>query len=134
MPEDQSADPMVIDFYDGRGADAQYLGSVTGAPGLPYFGVFQSVDETEYTRERYRRFVEAYVSYRLWPHRHASSDETAWTFAYDKGSVYVYRYGVEMLVIRCNTHRTAHRNPSSREPAREWRPVNRFPAMIGATA
>lgn len=131
MSEDLS---IAIDFYVGRGADAQYLGTAPSAPARLAPGVFQRLDQDEYTERQFRSFVGAFVSTERWPHPYASSDETSWTYAYDKGSVYVYHYGVEMVVIRCNAFRTAHRNPNGRPPMREWRPVNRFPAMASPEA
>jgi hypothetical protein len=136
-----------VDFYLGRGDNATYLGTTTLTIERVNPDLFRSLTPDEYTETDYLRAVAALTgNTRLrghalddnparladtlpaWPHEHADSTETPWTYCYDKGTVYVYRYGVEMLQIRCNTHRWTGRDPQTRR--REWRPVNAFPAMV----
>lgn len=116
-----------IDFYLGRGTDARYLGTANHLTHILPPAVFQSLDQDEYTTDKFLKFVAAFASEQTWPHRWESSDESPWTYAYDKGSVYVYHYGVEMMIIRCNAFRTTRGQDG--QTAREWRPVNRFPDM-----
>lgn len=128
-----------VDFYVGRGEGAEYLGSEWGREpyALPSWLEFCSLDNQEYTEQDYRSTVKTRrraknilsgvdFASAEWPHRHATSDSTAWTLCYDKGSIYVYHYGVEMQVWRCNTHATTRRRGQVR---RESRPVNHFPPM-----
>lgn len=130
----------IVDFYVGRGESAEYIGSGDFAR-LKSLSPsdFQSCTSVEYTEQDYRSIAEWASVVREWPHAHADSADTAWTYAYDTGSVYVYRKGVEMMVIRCNTHRTVRRPNGgpvlggSDTVVREWRPVNNFPAMKEAT-
>lgn len=134
------------DFYLGRGPSAHYLGTTILTHERIGLDLLRSLTEDEYTEAHYLRAVAAMTGNttlrqhalggrplgRLpdtrWPHDHADSTDTPWSYCYDKGSVYVYRYGVEMLVIRCNTHRWD--GPAkSPDRQREWRPVNDFPTM-----
>lgn len=125
-----------VDFYLGRGDNATYLGTTTLTIERVNPDLFRSLAPDEYTETDYIETVAkltgnptlALGDPALWPHEHADSTETPWTYCYDKGTVYVYRYGVEMLQIRCNTHRWTGRDPQTRR--REWRPVNDFPAML----
>jgi hypothetical protein len=123
-----------IDYYVGRGEDAEYLGTERARAtsiSLPHWSLFCSLDKEDFTEESYRAVVAqqldsaSTVGGTEWPHPHRSSDETGWTYCYDKGSVYVYRYGVEMQVWRCNAERWVKDGPESY--SRESRPVNRFP-------
>ncbi len=129
------------DFYLGRGTNATYLGTTILAHEQIRLDLLRSLTEDEYTETDYLRAVAAMTGNPhlpdqhaigdppLWPHEHADSTETPWTYCYDSGTVYVYRYGVEMLQIRCNTHRWSRRRDGTAKPIREWRPVNDFPAM-----
>jgi hypothetical protein len=102
------------DFYEGRGVGARYLGTMLamGDPsnigvlsglGGPW-GLFQSTGP-EYTRGDYVSTVRDLVDTSRWPHNHTDSTGTAWAYAYDTGTVYVYHRGVEMALIRCNLNR-----------------------------
>lgn len=102
------------DFYLGRGAGATYLGTLlamgdpsnigrlAGLGGL--WALFQYTDQ-EYTAKTFSGVARSLVNTKTWPHNHTDSRGTAWTYAYDTGSVYVYHLGVEMAVIRCNFRR-----------------------------
>jgi hypothetical protein len=139
--------PNARDFYTGRGPTATYLGTQLNpdnpAP-IPAINL-SSWGSREYTEHDYRQYVgrlvdntghtinpdasaEQDIVTPTWPHAHADSTDTPWTYCYDKGTVYVYRYGVEMLQVRCNTHRWdgPAKSPDRR---RDWRPVNEFPTM-----
>jgi hypothetical protein len=129
------------DFYVGRGDNAEYLGTAAGressqAPELPMpLRVFQSLSEVEYSETDYRDAVSKQVGNDerrdpapQWPHLYPDSSDTPWTVAYDNGTVYVYRFGVEVLQVRCNTHRW-RRGPADAPPLRESRLVNIFPVM-----
>jgi hypothetical protein len=132
------------DFYLGRGPNARYLGTAILTEHQVNLDLFRSLGEDEYTQDDYLYHVSALTGIPtptamatvggaqtpLWPHGHADSTETPWTYCYDKGTVYVYRYGVEMLQVRCNTHRWTGRDPATRK--REWRPVNEFPTLTVA--
>ena len=94
------------DFYLGRGTEAQYLGTRFGhrvwGHAMPQFVLgFQEIDGV-YTEDRYRRDVADLATTTEWPHDYASSTQSAWTVCFDAGSVYIYRNGVEMAVLRCN--------------------------------
>jgi hypothetical protein len=129
----------IVDFYVGRGDNAEYLGTGRSIAHLEPFD-FQSLSDQEFTEQDFRDVVRSMVDTMTWPHEHADSSDTTWTYAYEKGSVYVYRKGVEMIVIRCNTHRTI-RKPGggpifggTDTVVRDWRPVNNFPTMKEATS
>ena len=127
-----------VDFYVGRGDNAEYLGTEYGREpfALPNWLEFCSLDNLEYREEDYRNTVRARrtdpmadgarFASRSWPHQGDSSETTAWALCYDHGSVYVYHYGVEMQVWRCNTHANTRRRG---QRVRESRPVNYFPNM-----
>lgn len=123
-------DTTPIDFYHGRGENkARYLGTMEAATGLPPVNMFWSLDAREYTQERYDAVVRSLISTETWPHDYPDSTRTPWAVAYDKGTVYVYREGVEMLQIRCNTH--ANSGPRLEGlKTRQSRPVNDFPHML----
>jgi hypothetical protein len=121
------------DFYTGRGDAAVYLGTSTHLVEAIHPQLFQSVTDVEYTAVDFGRIVRAMVTSKEWPHNYADSTETPWTYAYDTGSVYVYRYGVEMAVIRCNAFRWVKLHDGVGH-GRDWRPVNNFPTMKQATS
>jgi hypothetical protein len=125
------------DFYLGRGVKAEYLGTDLAVEAGNYDpSRFQSFSAAEYTEENFRSLVAALTTVTGWPHSHVDSSETTWTYAYDKGSVYVYRFGVEMMIIRCNAFRTIRKHGGgpiyggTDTVDRDWRPVNDFPTMI----
>lgn len=111
------------DFYLGRGADAQYLGTRRGAvrPHCDPFGLaadwantftvgaarppFYSLTSDEYTEDDFRDAVSILATDTTWPWQWSDSARTDWAYAYDTGSIYVYHRGVEMMVIRCNHRR-----------------------------
>jgi hypothetical protein len=61
----------------------------------------------------------------VWPY--PSSTDTPWAYAYDAGTVYVYRYGVEMAAVRCNYTRDGR--DGTREPRRPQSSTPPFPIM-----
>ncbi len=125
---------MDIDYYVGRGDAAEYLGTARARAEPPATELFQSLSEQEFTEDNYRLTALDLIDTTRWPHeKHDDSSDTAWTYVYDKGSVYVYRYGVEMQVIRCNTHRTVKLHDGVGH-GRTWRPVNRFPRIPASAA
>lgn len=131
--------PQRADFYVGRGATAEYLGTLQyeGDPvDVEVWELFQSLDEDTYTEQDYRQEVADLLSNRAtdtvgqtpvpeWPHPYASSDDTPWTYAFDAGTVYIYRYGVEMAAVRCNYTRPGPQG--TREPRRPQSSTPLFP-------
>lgn len=115
----------LADFYLGRGPDAKYLGTIShGAPGQlkvwtrftapdPEEKLFQSSDFctavvdlmthcTEATPEEGPGFRYAWTT---WPHERDDSSDTAWTYSFDNGAVYVDRRGYLQAVIYSNQAR-----------------------------
>lgn len=141
------------DFYVGRTEEAVLVGTrhSAGAPWhIPLWthlqqhtlgGEFTALDFVE----QVRRWVDGMPDHGApldqdarWPHRYATSADTAWTLCYDRGSIYLYHYGVEMAVLRCNYGKwtPAHiADPEHGDPLREVyaprKPWGRFPDMIG---
>lgn len=107
------------DFYLGRGEDAKYLGTRildSRAETLNPFRKFQNPDENPFTEDDYRDLVLYLVTTQRWPWDDRSdSTGTSWTYMYDRGSVYVYHYGVEMGKVVCNYGRH-NRDRTGREP------------------
>jgi hypothetical protein len=112
------------DFYVGRGPDAELIGCMTdngrpdgvvdevaGTFGIDAFGMFQSLLDTEFTDEHFRAEVANLYPHVLghWVHEWHDSRDTPWCYMYDSGTVYVYRFGVEMAQLRCNFTRSAPR-------------------------
>lgn len=133
------------DFYTGRGDTAQWHASVSdfGHPQDVSLDGMWSIypDLNRYSLEDYLGFVSEHARYvkskgstawvKDWPWSHASSLHTPWSYFYDNGTVYVYHFGVEMMLIRCNLHRDDP-NPSG---ARVRRGVtSAFPSMRGEGA
>jgi hypothetical protein len=118
------------DFYLGRGEGAQYLGTATrdaSPEQLDVFTRFQELTEDPFTEDQYRAEVAELVNFTRWPwlNDHIDSISTPWTYMWDRGSVYVYRYGVEMAKIVANYGR------KDRDGGRESRPPmgHQFPIM-----
>lgn len=136
-----STQPTHVDFYAGRGEDAEFLGTreyreIEEAPTFPVtLRLLQSLSDTDYSETDYRDTVNRLCRYDerntiepVWAHQHTDSTDTPWAVAYDKGTVYVYRYGVEVMQVRCNTHRWVRLHDGVGR-GRASRPVNDFPTM-----
>lgn len=101
------------DFYVGRGPEGDYLGTAYSFDGSPEriaaFESFQSLDAEEYTEDTFRTVVADLLGENegpnVWPWPYRTSEPTPWTYMFDKGTVYIYRYGVELAVLRCNYSR-----------------------------
>lgn len=123
------------DFYWGRGPNAEYLGSIStaGAPeDIEVWQRFQNLDDENYTADDFRDEVSdlrhaQHDTAPAWPWRYASSADTPWAYSFDSGTVYVYRYGVEMAAVRCNYTRSGPNG--TREPRRPQSGTPLFPAM-----
>lgn len=139
--------PEPADFYLGRGPNAEYLGSVAtaGAPeDIEVWERFQNLDDENYTPKDFRDEIKdlrgstraddsRQSAGRRWPWRYPDSSETPWAYAFDAGTVYVYRYGVEMAAVRCNYTRPGPQGV--REPRRPQSSTPLFPTMTaGAVA
>jgi hypothetical protein len=107
------------DFYVGRGAEAEFIGSVLtdGDPlDIDALDVFLSCAEFEFTETEFRDAVGDLSGIHCdWLRTATSSVNTPWTYMYSAGSVYVYRFGVEMIVIRTNYMRTVPRKDRSED-------------------
>lgn len=132
--------PEPADFYMGRGANAEYLGSVVtaGAPeDIEVWERFQNLDDENYAP---KDFVDEVRDLRhathdtppAWPWSYPSSAETPWAYVFDAGTVYVYRYGVEMAAVRCNYTRPGPQG--TREPRRPQSVAPLFPTMRDAAS
>jgi len=109
------------DFYIGRGPNAEFIGCIAddGAPegydpwgegALDAFFRFQSTTDHEFTDEDFRaKVADLPAVHADWVHEWNSSRDTPWCYMYDKGTVFVYRFGVEMGQLRCNFTRWAPR-------------------------
>lgn len=126
------------DFYLGRGPSAEYLGSLptAGAPeDMQVWERFQSLTDENYTAQDFREEVDDLRGETIkitegpasWPWRYASSLDTPWAYVFDAGTVYVYRYGVEMAAIRCNYTRPGP--AGTREPRRPQSHTSPFPTL-----
>jgi len=132
------------DFYLGRGPDAKYLGSLptAGAPeDIDVWGRFQSIADDVYSPEDFEAEVHDLIGTTRngapngsvdWPWRYASSTDTQWAYVFDAGTVYVYRYGVEMAAVRCNYTRPGP--AGTREPRRPQSATSAFPVMRACPA
>lgn len=126
------------DFYRGRGQNAEYLGSLVtaGAPeDIDVWERFQNLGDESYSAEDFRDEVAELRGVTsdappAWPWRYASSADTAWAYVFDAGTVYVYRYGVEMAAVRCNYTKSGP--GGTREPRRPQSHASPFPIMRGA--
>lgn len=135
--------PEPADFYLGRGPNAEYLGSVAtaGAPeDIEAWERFQHLDDENYTPEDFREEVRDLrnspthddpthggLGAPRWPWRYESSDDTPWAYVFDAGTVFVFRYGVEMAAIRCNYTRNGPHG--TREPRRPQSVTPTFPRL-----
>lgn len=128
--------PDAADFYLGRGPDARYLGTsfiVDASPeAIEAWMIFQSLDEDPYTEETFKATVTDLLhdgeDPTEWPwDGRTDSLDTPWTYMFDRGTVYVYRYGVEMARIVCNYTRT-DRDRTGREPRDQA--AHQFAAVI----
>lgn len=127
--------PEPADFYLGRGPNAQYLGSVVtaGAPeDIELWERFQSLNDENYTEGDYVDEVRdlrhaTHDTPPAWPWSYPSSDESPWAYVFDAGTVYIYRYGVEMAAVRCNYTRNGPNG--TREPRRPQSATPTFPRL-----
>lgn len=103
MSTDADAPVEAADFYIGRGDQARYLGTTNdGHPdALNIWGRFQYFQD-EFTEFEFRAAVTRIADHTRWPHPYTKSIETPWTYCWSLGTLYVYRYGVEMAQIRSN--------------------------------
>lgn len=142
LTDDQAAElPEPADFYQGRGPDAVYLGTVAaGAPeDIEAWERFQSLTDENYTAQDFREEVADLREQPrtgdltkpgappTWNWGYASSSDTPWAYVFDAGTVYVYRYGVEMAAIRCNYTRPGPNG--TREPRRPQSHTSPFPVL-----
>lgn len=108
------------DFYLGRGEHAEYLGTMRdhGAPeDIEVWQRFQSLDDEPVTDHQFRAEVAELVNFTTWPWtHHRDSADTPWTYMFDRGSLYVYRYGVELARIVANYTVPLPRGQRGREP------------------
>jgi len=120
-------DENVADFYLGRGRDAKYLGTAGDcSPGQLAVWVRFTADDPEVELFHAASFSTAVLdlmnndepvpepdhygevlrfgrrSWTTWPHEYDTSAGTAWTYSFDKGSVFVDRNGFPFAVIYCN--------------------------------
>jgi hypothetical protein len=119
------------DFYLGRGGQARYLGTLAraGAPeDIEIWERFQSLDDEPVTDDAFRHEVEQLAEFTTWPwlHHHDSVD-TPWAYMFDRGTLYVYRYGVEMARIVANYTVPTSRGIEPRQPRQANR--NQFPIV-----
>jgi len=123
-----STDNDAADFYVGRAEQAEYLGTRTheGAPEqVDIFVRFQLLSEEEFTQEQFRAETADLINFRSWPWTtQENSLATPWTYMYDRGTLYVYRYGVEMARLLCSYGRNGR---DGREP--RLSAASQFPAM-----
>lgn len=128
--------PDAADFYLGRGANARYIGTsfiVDSSPeAIEAWEIFQSLDEEPYTEDTFKATVADLLcddeDPEEWPWLgRTTSLATPWTYMLDRGTVYVYRYGVEMARIACNYTR-AGRDKIGREPRDQA--VNQFAEVV----
>lgn len=118
------------DFYLGRGPSAEYLGTLgdNGAPeDIDVWERFQSLDNVPVTDDAFRYEVEQLAEFTRWPWTsHTTSADTPWTYMFDRGTLYVYRYGVELARIVAN-----YTVPTRDHQGRQARPAgtNQFPTV-----
>lgn len=109
----------MADFYIGRGPSARYLGSVprdASPEQIDAWEIFQSLDEGEYTQDGYAYVVIELIEKRRGQHAKDTApaarpptERTPWTYMWEAGTVWIYYFGVEMALIRCNYTRSAPR-------------------------
>lgn len=114
------------DFYLGRGPAARWMGSVKVMDASPEGSLHARVTFTAPDPERepfgdshYAQIIDGLLDVCRpvatpadgWPHKYPDSTETRWTYAWDKGSLYVYEDGVEVVVIRANGARKVSEFP-----------------------
>lgn len=120
------------DFYLGRGGQAVYLGSATADGAAPedieVWARFQSLDEEPVTDASYQAEVRELVNHITWPWTDRDdSTGTPWTYMFDRGTLYIYRYGVEMARIVANYTVPLPRGAEGRQPRQVN--LNQFPLM-----
>lgn len=119
------------DFYLGRGEHAAYLGTATvdgAAPeDIEVWARFQSLDDEPVTDQSFQDEVREIVNHYTWPWTdRTDSSTTPWTYMFDRGTLYIYRYGVEMARLVAN-YTVPTRDHAGRQPRN---PVtNQFPIM-----
>lgn len=126
-----STDNDAADFYLGRGGQATYLGTMgrEGAPeDIEVWARFQSLDHEPVTDDQFRSEVAELVNFTRWPWtNHRDSADTPWTYMFDRGTLYVYRYGVEMARVVANYTIPLPRGAEGRQPRQAN--LNQFPVM-----
>lgn len=101
------------DFYIGRGAAATYIASIFGPPARPdvvdpHRRFTVSKPGAKFSEHMFRESVRSLLLIQPgnpmppWPHDYSTSALTDWVYAYDGGSVFLYRYGFLVGVIYCN--------------------------------
>jgi hypothetical protein len=134
MSTDTKTNTDAADFYLGRGGQARYLGTLSdnGAPeDIEIWERFQSLDDEPVTDDAFRYQVEQLAEFTTWPWtHHRDSADTPWAYMFDRGSLYVYRYGVEMARIVANYTVPRARGAEGRQPRQAN--LNQFPTMAGA--
>lgn len=137
--------PDAADFYIGRNDTARWLGSINDYGHPQDFG-FDNLwaidpDHTRFTPQDFCDRVSAQLTFvksegaktwdEHWPWGYDTSRETAWSYFYDNGTVYVYHYGVEMAQIRCNFYKD-QLDEHADGKLRATRPItSAFPSMSG---
>lgn len=123
------------DFYLGRGETAEYLGTRTDNGGPEHIEVwarFQSLDNQPVTDAEFRQEVAELVEHTVWPWtHHRDSADTPWTYMFDRGTLYVYRYGVELARIVANYTVPMPRGQEGRQP--RVANLNQFPTASAIT-
>ena len=130
------------DFYLGMPANnPEFLGTVhEGGPDtLDFWGTFQSLStDIEYTAQTFRAVVTSMLDTPYWQHSHDSSTDTPWAYCWWAGTLYVYRFGVEMAQVRSNLckwqpERTVDGGKVTMDHSVRVfrpRPEQRFPSML----
>ncbi len=118
------------DFYIGRGIDAEYIGTVFGPRARPdvvdpHRRFVVTKHGAKFSELMFRMSVRSLLMIQPdspippWPHDYPTSVFTHWVYAYEGGSVFLYRFGFLVGVVYCN-------GPSDREGRRK---VATFPDM-----
>lgn len=135
MSTDTKINTDAADFYLGRGGQAKYLGTMrdSGAPeDIDVWARFQSLDNEPVTDKTFELEVMNLRNFVTWPWiNHRDSADTPWTYMFDRGTLYVYRYGVELARIVANYTVPKPRGEQGRQPRAAN--INQFPRMTART-
>lgn len=127
-----------IDFYDGRGEGAEWLGTLSchdaSPQALGLIELFSPAEEFDrpnalFDAQDYREAVARLLAshddqdppgatwratYPVdgWPHKHTGSGATLYAACWDKGAVWVHEYGHVFLVIYSNGFREPSKFPA----------------------